>query len=266
MNIYFQELKNYYRVTLIWATALSLMSFGFLSMFGGFSSDVVSLKHLLASYPPQLLTALNLQVGIFFTIIGFFAYILTFIWLAGGMQAMNLGMGVLSKEVSGKTADFLLTKPVTRFSVLTQKLAAAITLLVFTNIVFVSVTLLSATMFSKDSFDHTVFFLAAGTLLLVQLIFMALGFLLAAVIPKIKTVLSYTLPIVFGLFILGLFGNVIGKEEIYYLTPFKYFDVIYVVHHTSYEPKYLWITLGVTVISIILGYIAFMMKDIEAAN
>jgi len=266
MNIYFQEVKNYFRVTLIWIAALSLMSFGFLSMFGSFSGDVENMKHLLAGYPPQVLSALNLQVGIFFTAIGFFAYILTFIWLVGAMQAMNLGMGVLSKEIAGKTADFLLTKPVTRFSMLTQKLFATLTLLVITNICFVAVTMFSVNMFSKDPFDGYILFLSALTLFLVQLIFLSLGFVLATLIPKIKTVLTYTLPSVFGLFILGLFGNVLGNEEVYYFTPFKYFDVSYIIRNSSYQSKYLWLALGLTLVGIIIGYVAFINKDIEAAN
>lgn len=83
-------------------------------------------------YPPAVLAALNLKVEIFFTIYGFFSYFLTFGWLIASVQAMNLGVSIVSKEVAGKTADFLLTKPITRARMLTEKLAAITTLILIT--------------------------------------------------------------------------------------------------------------------------------------
>jgi ABC-2 type transport system permease protein len=266
MNILRQEIKYYLRVTIIWTAALAFIAFGFLSLFSGFTGDVSTAKHLLSAYPPQVLAALNLQVGIFFTVIGFFAYLLTFVWMVASIQAMNLGMGVLSKEISGKTADFLLSKPITRFSMLTQKLGAAFILLLGTNIVFGGVAIFSANTFSKAGYDHKLMFYAISTVFLIQLIFMALGFCLASVVPKIKTVLAYTLPTVFGLFIIGAFGSVIGKEEINYFTPFKYFDIAFMLKNGYFQSKYLWLTGAVIVVLIFVGYLVFMTKDIEAAN
>lgn len=266
MNIYFQEIKFYRRSTIIWALALSVMVFSFLSIFNSFSSDVEQARHLLSSYPPQVLAALNLQIGIFFTIYGFFAYLLTFTWLAGSIQAMNLGISVLSKEISGKTADFLVSKPISRFRLLTQKLVAVLTLVILTNIAFITSAYASAKIFSPTDFDNKIFFLIAGTLLFVQLVFLFLGFLLGAVVRKIKTVAAYSLPIVFSFFILSAFGSVIGKKEVEYFTPFKYFNAPYIVDHVSYEPKFIWIICGIIVISTVISYFVYLRKDIEAVG
>ena len=43
---------------------------------------------------------------------------------------MNLGIGIISKEVRDKTADFLLTKPVSRVTILVAKMMAAFTCIV----------------------------------------------------------------------------------------------------------------------------------------
>jgi ABC-2 type transport system permease protein len=266
MNILWQELKFYRRSTIIWIVTLSVMVFGFLSIFRSFSADVEQAKHLLSAYPPQVLAALNLQVGIFFTIYGFFAYLLTFIWLAGSIQAMNLGISVLSKEISGKTADFLLSKPVTRVKVLTEKLTAVFTLIVLTNTFFLISAYASAKFFSPTSFDNKIFFLVGGTLFFVQLVFLAIGFFLGVVVPKIKTVAAYSLPIVFSFFIISAFGSVIGKKEVDYVTPFKYFNASYIVDHSGYEPKYLWIIFGIIIFCVIGSYLIYLRKDIQAAN
>jgi ABC-2 type transport system permease protein len=242
------------------------MVFGFLSIFHSFAADVEQAKHLLSAYPPQVLAALNLQIGIFFTIYGFFAYLLTFIWLAGSIQAMNLGISVLSKEISGKTADFILSKPITRVRMMTEKLFAVLTMIVTTNFFFLLSAYSSAKFFSPTNFDTKIFFLIGATLFFVQLVFLFLGFLLGAIVPKIKTVAAYSLPIVFSFFIISAFGSVIGKKEVDYFTPFKYFNASYIVEHSTYDPKYLWTIIGIIVFCLFVSYMIYLKKDIEAAG
>ena len=72
------------------------------------------LKKYLKDYPEPVRKALGLSVDSISSILGFYSYIFLYITLCGAIQAMNLGTSIISKEVSEKTADFLLTKPVTR--------------------------------------------------------------------------------------------------------------------------------------------------------
>ena len=266
MNIYLQELRNYRRSTIIWIVSLCLIVFLFMSIYTSFALDVSSAKHLLEAYPPTVLAALNLKIEIFFTIYGFFAYLMTFAWLTAAIQAMNLGVSVLSKEVAGKTADFLLTKPITRVRMLSEKLAAVFTLIVITNIFFLATSLLSAVAVSKGDLHIKLFFLIAVTMFFVQVFFLALGFMLGAIIPKVKTVVAVTLPVVFTFFILSAFGGILKIDYINYLTPFKYFDPLYIYQHSAYEPKYLLVLLGVVAACVGTSYASYMKKDIEAAS
>ena len=266
MNIFLQELRYYRRSTIIWIVVICALVFGFLSIYKSFAVDVQTTKNLLAAYPPAVLAAINLKIEIFFTIYGFFGYLLTFLWLTGSIQAMNLGISVLSKEISGKTADFLMTRPVTRARVLTEKLAAALTLIVITNVFYILTAVVGARAFSRDGVDMKLFVLITATFFFVQLFFLAFGFLLGAVVPKIKTVIAVTLPIVFSLFIISAFGSVINLAEVDYITPFKYFDVSYIYYHHAYEPKYLWILAGFVIVSVVVSYVAFMKKDLQAAS
>ncbi|HUC96679.1 MAG TPA: ABC transporter permease subunit, partial [Candidatus Saccharimonadales bacterium] len=149
MNVYFQELKFYRRTTIIWMIAIAIGIFGYLSLFTAFTHDVATTKKILEGFPPVVRAALGIRIDLFFTIFGFFGYMLTYLWLVGAIQAMNIGTGILSKEISGKTADFLLSKPVTRFKILTSKLLAALTIIIMTNIVFALAAYLSALVFSS---------------------------------------------------------------------------------------------------------------------
>ena len=109
-----------------------------MSFYPSFAKDAEEFTKIMEGYPEAIRNALGVNLGNFFTILGFYCFPLSFITLCGAIQAMNLGTSIVSKEVREKTADFLLTKPVTRTTVLTAKLLAAFVSLVITNIVYLA--------------------------------------------------------------------------------------------------------------------------------
>ncbi len=263
MNTYWQELKFYRRSTIIWIITLCAVVLVFLSMYASLSSQIDTFREVISHYPKALLTIINFQFEIFYSIYGYLSYIMTFIWVAGAIQAMNLGISVLSKEVSGKTADYLLTKPVSRNKLITQKLLAVLTVIILTNLAFSTTALVGARVDSPQSFNFKLCLLVALSLFFVQLFFLVVGFLLGAVVPKIKTPITYTMPIVFGLFIVASFGAIVDKPEFYYVTPFKYFNATYIFHNGHYEYKYLAVLAAVVIVSLLVSYIVYNKKDIN---
>ncbi len=215
-------------------------------------SDVEASEKLLANLPLAMRNAIGLSIQTFFSIYGFLAYLFTFVTLAGAVQAMNLAVGLLSKEDSGKTADFLLTKPIRRSTILTSKLAAALSLIVFTNLIFCSVALITALAVSPTSFDIGTFLLVAAKLILLQVLFLALGMFAAVVLPKIKSSITVALPAVFGLFIVGTIGTVLGIDEVKYVSPFKFFDSDYIISHNTYDPQFLVLEAVIVTVAIIV--------------
>lgn len=265
MNIFLRELKAYRKSTIIWILALSLMTAAFLLLYPGFTKDVESAKKLLSGIPAVYRNALGISLDNFFTIFGFYAYLFTFVLLAGAVQAMNLGTGIVSKEDFGKTADFLLSKPVTRTKVLAEKLLASLTLLVITNIFFAIASLLTARAVSEKSFSIETFLLISLTLFLVQLFFWALGAFIAVILPKIKLVIAVTLPSVFTFFIISTVGAIIGNENVRYITPFKFFDFAYIIERNSYEWKFVMIEAVFILLAILASFTIYLKKDVRAA-
>jgi ABC-2 type transport system permease protein len=265
MNIFWHELWGYRKSTLVWAISLSLISLLFLLLYPAFTNDVAAAKKVLGNLPLGLRSALGISLQNFFTIFGFFGYLFTYVALAGAIQAMNLGIGAISREDSGKTADFLLTKPVSRATIVTSKLLAAICSLIITNLIFTASAYLSAKATSTQAFSAQTFVLITASLLLIQLMFLALGFLLSVIIPKIKSVITVSLPTVFTFFIIGALGSIIGNENARYITPFKYYDVTYIINHNAYEPKFLIIEAIFITLTITATYTIYIRKDIRAA-
>jgi ABC-2 type transport system permease protein len=264
MNMYWHELKAYRKSTIIWILSVTALIVLFLSFYPSFSQDTEEFKKLLENYPQEIIKAFGISIDSFFSILGLFSYIYTYVVLCSSIQAMNLGTSILSKEVREKTADFLLAKPVSRTQIVTAKLFAALTAFIFSNIIYIVAASMMAFVVVEGSFNYKAYFLIALTSFLVGMMFLVLGILVSVVLPKIKSVLPISLSTVFGFFILSLFSSVIDGEVIRYFIPFKYFDTAYIMEHSSYETIFLVIEIVFIILAVVASYIIYLKKDINA--
>jgi ABC-2 type transport system permease protein len=264
MNIYFHELKAYKNSTLIWTFSLVALVILFMSMFPSISRDVEVFKELMEGFPEAVRKALGLEIESFGTILGFYSYIFLYVTLFGAIQAMNIGTSIISKEVRDKTADFLLTKPVSRSKILTSKLMAALTTLIITNVVFVVAASIIVSQVKTEAYSMKIFLMITLTLFFVQLIFLALGIIISVIVPKIKSVLTVSLGTVFTFYIIGLLTSTTGDESKRYLSPFQYFDTGYIIKNSSFETSFLLVGVGIVTVSLVATYIIYTKKVIQA--
>ena len=266
MNIYKKELSLLRSSMLAWTGVLVLLILMFLTIYPQFTKDVETTRHLLGTLSAQIRDMVGLSIDNFFSFLGFYAYTFTYLTLAGAIQAMNLGLGMLSKESHSKTTDFLLTKPVTRSRIFIAKFAAVLTVIGITNIVLHTVTYMLANVFGVGDFDTNIFMLLAATFLLVQLWFVACGILVSQLVGRIKSTISWSLSIVFGLYIVGLLGSLLSDEDIRYFTPFKYFDLMKIIENASYEAVFVWLLINFIVMAISVSWRRYNTKDIPPAT
>ena len=264
MNMFLHELTAYRKSTIVWTCSLITLVILFLSMFPTFSKEAVAFKEILKGFPEPIRKALGLSIDSISSILGFYSYMFLYTTLCGAIQAMNLGTSIVSKEVREKTADFLLTKPVTRTKIMTLKLLAALTCLVITNIVYLAVASTMASFVKTEEYSYKIFFMISITLFFVQLMFLALGIIISVVMPKIKSVLPISLGTVFTFFIIGMFAATTGDDAMRYITPFKYFDTNYILKNASYEFSFIIIEIGFIIAAITASYIIYSKKDVHA--
>ncbi len=264
MNMFLHELRAYRKSTVIWTLSLVILVVLFLSMFPSFSKDAEEFQKLLEGFPAELRKAIGLSIDSIATLIGFFSYSFLYLKLAGAIQAMNLGISILSKETREKTADFLLTKPVTRMQVVTSKLLAALVSLIITNLAFVAAAFLMAGVVAGDDFSKKALLLITLTLFFVQLMFLSLGIIVAVVFPRIKSVITVALGTVFGFFMLGMISSTTGDNVLRYLTPFNYFDSAYIALHQKYEISFAAAGTIMIITAIIASYYLYAKKDVHS--
>jgi ABC-2 type transport system permease protein len=263
MNIFLHELKFAGKSVLIWSGSMTALSVLYILVFKGLGSDIASFAEFMKRLPEAVIAVFNIYLDSLSRLEGFYSFVFSFVVLCGAVQAMNLGTGILSKEVRDKTADFLMTKPVSRPQILTAKLLAALTAVVMTNILYMGLTFAAAALI-VGHFDVKLLFLISLTMLFVQMIFLALGFIVSVAARKIRSVISVSLSAVFGLYILGSLGAVIGEEAARYISPFRYFETSYILANGAYEQSFVLVGFLIIAATVVGSYLIYLKKDIHA--
>lgn len=267
MNMFLHELKSLRKSTIIWTLSLIAMAALFFSIYPGMSSDAADFKELMSSYPASVRAMLGINLDYITSILGFYSMIFSFIVLCGAIQAMNWGTSILSKESRERTADFLLVKPVSRFSIVSAKLLAAFTMILITNIVFFGVSTILANSVKTADFDGKLFFMINLTLFFIQLIFLTVGMAVSVFFNKLKSVLPISLGVVLGLYMIGaLLSTGKNDDAARFISPFKYFDITYIIKNGSYENRYLLASAFIIIVSVAVTYIVYIRKDIHAVS
>lgn len=264
MNMFLHELKAYRKSTILWTCSLAALIILFLSIFPAFTKDIAVAKKLLEGFPEEVRRALGLSLDNFSSALGFYSFIFPYVTLCGSIQAMNYGTSIVSKEVREKTADFLLTKPVSRVKIMTSKLLAVLISLVITNAVYLIIASIMAAVVTSEAYSIKIFFMISITLFFIQLIFMSLGVIISVAAHKIKSVLSISLGTVFSFFIINMFESIIGDRALQYLTPYKYFDSAYIIKNASYDASFVITAIVFVITAIGVSYLVYSKKDIHA--
>jgi len=261
MNIFLHEMKMHRNSIIIWSIAFSLTAIFFMSMFPAMSENVSIFKKMMENFPKGFSEAFGFDVMMFGTALGFYSFIFLYTTLLGAIQAMKYGLSVLSIEEREKTADFLISKPVSRNKIIVSKISAVITSIVITNIVFLIVSYIVVGKYIESNFDYKLFIMIASSLFFIQMIFMSIGLLISVIPRKIKAVTPITMGVVFGLFVVSLFSSAFGDKKMEYITPFKYFEASEIFKNQSYNMTYALIAILIVTASLGITYYRYMKKD-----
>ncbi len=266
MHMYFHELKSYRRHVLVWTASLVAITLLFMSMYPTFARDVSASKQTLQALPLAVRQSLNLLLDYFFTLNGFYAYMLTFVGLAAAVQATILGLRCLGRESTAKTTDFLFAKPVGRLHVLYVKLGAVMTILLVESLVFMtaSVAMAYSIQSSITATELRVLLLLAGSVLLMQCAFVAIGGLVSVLLRRMRSAAAIALPVVFGFFLIGVVSSMTNSQLLAYASPFRYFGSNYILLHHAYDGRFLFADAGVIVGSLALTSLVLNKKDIRS--
>jgi ABC-2 type transport system permease protein len=266
-NIFRHEFRARLRSVLIWSLGLAFLIAFFFSLFPVFADQAALMNEFLARYPQQLRAAFGLDNMDLATVLGFYSFLFMFAQLCLAIQAGNYGFGLVSIEETELTADFLLSKPVSRSRVLTSKLLAALSSLGITDLVVWVCTLVAIFLFREGrEFDWHTLLLLLLSVVIFQLFFLSVGLVISLLVRRVRSVTPYSLGLGFGAYVLSAFSGVFGEVALELITPFKHLDPAYIVRHGAYDTPLVLLNVTITLVSLALAYWLYVRRDIPAVS
>ncbi|WKY47845.1 ABC transporter permease subunit [Eubacteriaceae bacterium ES3] len=264
MNIIRQELKMNLRPLITWCLSLLGILILFMLFYPALSDQMEEFQKVFDSFPAAFQAALKLDAITIDSIMGYYQFAFSFILLGGAIQAMNLGVAIISQEVRMKTGDFLFVKPITRNRAVTMKMLTALILIAITNIFYNISSVIILTVIDSQSFDLKTFLLMNGSLLFIQLFFVSLGLFLSTFLKRIRTVLPVSLGAVFFFYVISMIQETVDDPKLRLISPFDYFNLEEIMERMEYNASYLLLWLALTVIFVLGTYWLFKRKDLPA--
>lgn len=257
------ELRAMRRSFLGWTIASSLLLTIAMSAFHSIAESAVDMNKMIESLPAGLKAAFNLGQLDLNTPLGYYAgrAFLT-INLLGGLFSALLGAGILAKEEGDGTADFLLSKPISRASVVGQKLGAVVlgVLAHYTVLGLVSVGCFAV--FTKAMPFQLIPLLLGATA--AALAFAMVGLLASAAARRARGALPLVLAGVLGAYFLGTLSGASAEFRwLRWISFFQYVDAIEIVK----QGLNLWKFSFLLVVAGLAGALAFPVytrKDVAA--
>lgn len=261
MTVFKHELRQGRSALIIWTAAISFMLGICIVIYPEMSTQMGDISAMFADMG-SFSQAFGMDRINFGEFLGFFGVECgNVLGLGGAFFAALLGISALAKEEKEHTAEFLLTHPVSRTRVITEKLCAVIVQIVIMNLAVIAVTALSVLIIGEEA-DIKIFALLFLSFFLMQLEVAAVTFGISAFLRRGSLGIGLGLAAVF--YFMNIVANLIDETKfLKYITPFGYTESADIIADGALNGGYLAVGMALAAIGVILAFWKYGRKDIS---
>lgn len=262
MTIYIKELKQSFKSLCIWTASIAFMMLVCVLLFPEMKGEMDSVSSIFANMG-GFTAAFGMDKLSFGQLMGFYGIECgNVLGIGGGFFAALAGISVLANEEKERTAEFLLTHPISRISIIAQKLLSVLTQVVVLNIVVVAVSLISAAVID-ESFEMKEFILLHVAYLIMQLEISCICFGISAFIKRGSIGIGLGLALAF--YFMNLVCNMTEQAEfLRYITPYAYAEASNIISEGKLDTVLIVIGIIIAVIGAAVGFVKYTKKDIAS--
>ena len=261
MTLIKHELKQGRTALVIWTASIAFLMVICILMFPEMKGEMDGVSDMFASMG-SFTEAFGMDRINFGTLLGFYAVECgNILGLGGAFFASLIAITVLAKEEKERTAEFLLTHPVSRVRIVTEKLTAVLIQIVLINAVIWALSAASIAIIGEDipwkelNLMHLSYFL-------LQIELAGICFGLSAFLRRGGLGIGLGLATV--MYFLNIVANISDSAEfLKYITPFGYTEGADIVANGSLDTAMVLLGMAYTAIGIAAAYWKYCKKDIQ---
>lgn len=260
MSIFLNELRRNKTALIIWSCAVSFMLGVCIIIYPEMTSQMGDISAMFSDMG-AFSDAFGMDQLNFGEFMGYFGIECgNVLGLGGAMFAAIVGASALANEEKEHTAEFLLTHPLSRKRVVTEKLLCATVRVLILNVSAIAVSCVCMLAVDVDA-DAATLALVFLAYLVLQLEILAVTFGISAFMRRGE--LGVGLGFVFATYFMNILANLSEDLEfLKFLTPFGYTDSAYIIPEKAIDVKYLATGLVFTAVGILAAYWKYTKKDV----
>lgn len=264
-NLFLKEIRRNGSSLIIWMIVITLLIIITMSVYSTFMENQSKITGMLSIIPKGALQFKGISnFNDLLSVLGFYAANnVIYMMVLGSIYAIVLASNILLKEEYNKTAEYLLTRPVTRSEIFFSKLAAISLNIFVLNFVTSMAGFICMEIVKKGPFSISAFLILSLYTLLLNFIFAATGLFLSVLVKRAKPITTSCI----GLVLIFYFIYTISKmtesiSKIGYLSPFRYIDMNVLSAGYKLDFWHLAYFIGIGILLAGLSYRFYMRKDI----
>ena len=261
MTVFLHELKQNRLSVIIWSAVIAFMLGVSIIIYPEMSSQIGDISQMFSDMG-AFSDAFGMDQINFGEFMGYFGVECgNVLGLGGPIFAAITAVSVLSKEEKNKTAEFLLTHPISRGRIITEKLFAVIAQIIVLNVSVMAVSCIAALVIGENpEWGKMALIFLAYFLLDLEVAFICFG--LSAFLRRGGFAVS--LGITMAFYFMNILANITDEIKfLKYITPYGYTDSGYIIKNGALDFKYMWIGLLLAAAGIITAYTVYTKKDIK---
>jgi ABC-2 type transport system permease protein len=264
-NLFIKETRKNILSLFVWMLVLTLLISLTMSVYRTFldnQSKVLAMMNLVPKGALQFKGISNFSDLL--SVLGFYSVNnIIYMMVLGSIYAIVLGSNILLKEEYNKTAEYLLTRPLTRSEIFNTKSAVVFLGVACLNLVTTIAGFISLELVKTGPFSIRAFLTLSLYTFLLNLLFGAAGIFMSTLVKRAKPITTFGIGLVLVFYFIYTISKITDSAKILgYLSPFKYVNV------NATDPAYtlgFWHLVYFLGISVLLTGLAFRLykhKDI----
>lgn len=264
-NLFNKEIRRNALSLIIWTIIITLLITVTMSVYRTFMENQSKITGMLSILPKGALQFKGISnFNDLLSVLGFYAANnVIYMMVLGSIYSIVLASNILLKEEYDKTAEYLLTRPVTRSEIFFSKLAVISLNIFILNFITSLAGFICMEFVKNGPFSIKAFLILSLYTLLLNFIFAATGLFLSTLVKRAKPITTSCIGLVLIFYFIYTISKITASiEKIGYLSPFRYVDMNVISPGYKLDIWHLIYFVGIGALLTVLSYQIYMRKDI----
>jgi ABC-2 type transport system permease protein len=264
-NLFFKEMRKNVFSLMVWMIVITLFISGTMALYTTFLENQPKIMGMMSIIPKEALQFKGISnFDDLLSVLGFYSVNnVIYMMVLGSIFAIVLSSNILLKEEYNKTAEYLLTRPLTRSEIFFSKLAVIYINVFLLNLVTALAGFICMELVKDGPYSIRAFLILSLYTLLLNILFAAIGLLISTLVKRAKPITTFSIGLVLIFYFIYTLSKITeSASKIGYLSPFRYADTDAINPAYSIDLWHLLYFVGISLLLTGLSYRFYIRKDI----